>query len=664
MPAPPIHPEDFQPGRMLRIFAVLSVIFVAVLASAPLRPYFAEWRSVQARYNQLARKSGAAEIPIALQQVWKPKLSVTDRCVSCHLGMGSAAPLEGDKLFRAHPPIPHDPKEFGCTVCHGGQGRATTQEAAHGFVSFWDEQMLDAQHQSAGCGTCHDAAPVASRAQLERGHLLVESLDCLSCHALDGRGRGTASNLSYAGLKGYRADWHALHLSKLAEDKTGAWKASYGPIPSADLVSLDAFLRTRVGMPRVIEAQALAMERGCLGCHKLQGRGGDDGPALDVAGRRAIGDLNFAGVPGEKTLVNYMRRHLMDPAGVVPASQMPAMAENIEDADLLTTYILFLRRRDVPAEFQPRDRVRRQVLGEKPPALNGEQLYAAYCSGCHASGGEGRNYGSLAVRFPSIGRPDFLDVASDEFLMSTLATGRPGRKMPGLAAASASLSPEEARMLSAYLRGVPPAPPSFAEVERAAGDRAQGERLYAQDCAACHGDKGEGTPLGSPLATADSRVRGRREAAYRALLAGTPGTAMPRYTGYDASSLRAIVDTIASLPVTPGSRAGWRQGTGDAGRGVALFQTTCTGCHGAQGEGGLGPALANPGFQKAASPEFIAATIVRGRTGTPMPAFGRDSVRFPRLTATEVLDLAAFVRNGLGAKVEPRADKTQTKTSP
>jgi hypothetical protein len=50
--------------------------------------------------------------------------------------------------------------------------------------------------------------------------------------------------------------------------------------------------------------------------------------------------------------------------------------------------------------------------------------------------------------------------------------------------------------------------------------------------------------------------------------------------------------------------------------------------------------------------------------GTPMPAFGRDSVRFPKLTASEVLDLAAFVHNGLGTKPETKADKAQTKTSP
>ena len=33
-----------------------------------------------------------------------------------------------------------------------------------------------------------------------------------------------------------------------------------------------------------------------------------------------------------------------------------------------------------------------------------------------------------------------------------------------------------------------------------------------------------------------------------------------------------------------------------------------------------------------------------------MPAFGRDNANYPRLTAQEVLDLAAFVRKGLSAQ--------------
>ena len=122
-----IRPGGLNALRLLQILAALSVVFMAVLASAPVKPYFAEWRSVQKDYNQLAAASGTAPTPIAIKQIWKPALGVTDRCTTCHLGMGgAAAPIAGHPLFGAHPPIPHDPREFGCTVCHGGQGRATT----------------------------------------------------------------------------------------------------------------------------------------------------------------------------------------------------------------------------------------------------------------------------------------------------------------------------------------------------------------------------------------------------------------------------------------------------------------------------------------------------------------------------------------------------------
>jgi mono/diheme cytochrome c family protein len=642
------------------VFACLSLVFVSVLASAPLRPYFSEWRDTQKRYNRLAEQAGIQRVPVAIQQVWKPKLDVTDRCVTCHLGMGGATPIPTeDKVFAAHPPIPHDPKELGCVVCHGGQGRATTKRAAHGFVSFWDEQMLNVRHQVAGCGTCHTSAPVISRSNLERGQQLVESLDCLSCHPLDGRGRGTATDLSYVGLKGFRAEWPAEHLKRRVENKTGVWQSNYGEIPAADVALVDDFLKTRIGAPHVIEAQALAFERGCLGCHKIQGRGGDEGPPLDEAGRKPVGDLSFQGVAGERTLVNYMQRHLLDPAGVVPGSQMPAMASNHEEADLLTSYVLFLRRRDVPAEFTPKERLKQSFFAAKAAPLTGEQLFRAYCAGCHAANGEGRNYGSIAVRFPAIGGPDFLDIASAQFIESTIYTGRPGRRMPALGAAGGSLSAEETKAIAAHLKSLAPVR-SWTEVERIPSDRSLGELAYRADCAACHGDHGEGTLLGSPLASPDSLVRGRRQAIHRSLMQGAPGTAMPRYTGYDSTTHKSLVDYVASLPAAPGSRTSWRIGSGTVANGAELFARHCAGCHGDNGVGKLGPALANAGFQKAASTEFIAATIMRGRAGTPMPAFGRDSVNYPRLTPQEVLDLTAFIRSWAPtppAKQEPKPAK-------
>jgi mono/diheme cytochrome c family protein len=638
---------DPDPGRLLGVFAALSLVFIGVLASAPLRPYFTEWREVQNRYNLLAARSGAAAIPVGIQQVWKPKLGIADRCVTCHLGMGTAAPLPGERLFRAHPPVFHDPRDLGCTLCHGGQGRATSLDAAHGLVSHWDEALLEPAHVEAGCGSCHDRAPLASRADLARGRHLVESLDCLSCHRVDGRGRAGGVDLSAAAVKGYRTDWYGHHLQELEKQASGPWRESFGEIDAADREAIGTFLRTRAGIPRVVEAQAAALDRGCLGCHRIGGRGGEEGPALDAAGRKPVGDLDFSRIPGERTLAGYMRRHLIDPAGVVAGSAMPPLVSGPEEADLVATFVMFLRGRELPAEFLPRARLRRQALGEPAPPFGGEQAYRAYCVACHGPRGAGRGWANAEMRFPAIGSPDFLGVASDGLLLATLENGRPGRKMPALGASGASLRPAESAAVVAYLRGLEPAAPPLEAVDRARAPIAVGREAYARDCAACHGDSGEGTPLGSPLATADSRVRGRREAAYRATVEGVVGTAMPRYRVYDAATLGALLDHLTTLPELPGTRATWRIGTGDAAAGEQLYERTCAGCHGREGAGRTGPALANPAFRKTADPAYIAATVVRGRSGTPMPAFGRDSAGFRRLAAPEVLDVTAYIARGL-----------------
>jgi mono/diheme cytochrome c family protein len=557
-----VRPASLRLGRLALIFSVLSFTFVLVLASAPLRPYFSEWRAVQSRYNDMARAAGATPVPVGVKQIWKPELGIADRCVSCHLGMSGAPEVGGDPLFREHPPVPHDPKQFGCTVCHGGQGRATTKDAAHGFVSHWDEQMLDRRDLLAGCASCHDRVPDAPLREIASGLRLIESYDCLSCHKLDGRGRGTAPDLTAVGLGTWPADWHARHLARHDRRESPDWVSSYGPVTPGDLAAIDAVLRTRVGMGRVVEARALAMERGCLGCHKLEGRGGDEGPALDGVGLKPIGDLNFRSIRGPETFTNYMRAHLVDPAGVVPGSQMPALGYTSEEADLLTTFIASLRRREMPLEFTPRERLLQRLDVVPPVRMTAEQLFRAYCSACHGPNGEGRNYPETGVRFPRIGSPDFLDLASDEFITKTLELGRPGRRMPALAGPGATLTGDDVQALIAHLRTFPV--------------RVQASQRIAE--------------------------------------------------------------------VSPNEEPGGLQGSAVAGRGV--YQAVCAGCHGTKGEGKIGPALANPGFQQAVTPGFVALTVLRGREGTPMPAFAQNSASYPRLTEAEAADVAAFVTSG------------------
>ena len=553
-----VYASSLNLGRLVLVFAVLTVVFVAVLASAPLKPYFSEWRSVQGRYNAAARAAGAPPVAVGIKQIWRPTLDVADRCVSCHLGMGAAPVVAGDAPFREHPPIAHDPKQFGCTVCHGGQGRATTKDAAHGFVSHWDEQMLERRDLSAGCATCHDAVPDVPRRQMAAGLRLIESLDCLACHKLDGRGRGQAPDLTAVGLRATRADWHGDHLRRHQRRESPEWTASYGPIATDDLATIEIALRTRVGMPRIVEARAVAMERGCLGCHKLDGRGGDEGPPLDRVGLKPVGDLDFRNVPGPQTLTNHLRTHLLDPARVVAGSQMPALGYVPEEIDLLTTFLVSLRQRDVPIAFTPPERLRRLLRETAAPRLTGEQLFKAYCSACHGPRGEGRNYPETGVRFPRIGSADFLDLASDQFIATTVTIGRPGRKMPALAAPGGTLTAEDVPALIAYLRMLP-----------------------ARDAAAISG---------------------------------------------------------------PGPSA---QASGDAASGRAIYEAVCAGCHGPNGEGKVGPALANVGFLQAATPAYVAATVLRGREGTPMPGFSRNNANYPRRTDAEAADVAAFVMTGL-----------------
>lgn len=651
-----IRPGGLSAERLLWVLAVLSLVFVAVLAVAPVRPYLSEWRSVQADYNRHAVGAGQPPIAVRVRQIWKPALGVADRCTSCHLGMGGVAePIPGSPVFGAHPTIPHDPREFGCTVCHGGQGRATTKDAAHGVVSHWDDQMLGPEHLGAGCASCHDEVPAASTATLAEGRRLMEQFDCLACHRLDGRGRGAGPDLSTVAWSGYAADWYPSHLAKHDANESPEWRTSFGPVYATALATVGRFLSTRVGAPQLVEARALASERGCQGCHQLNGAGGDEGPALDAVGRKPAGELNFSRVRGARTYANYMRQHLLDPAGVFPGSTMVPQDYSDEEVSRLLTWISSLRTREVPTSFLPKDRIRRRVLHEGGAPRTAGENFGAFCTACHGQRGEGRSAAGAEARFPAIGTADFLNVASDAFITDTIVSGRPGRRMPALGASGGALDREAAADLVRWLRARLAPAPTLAELTAQPADADLGARVYRADCAVCHGDRGEGTALGTPLAPADRPLSA--DTVYAALVNGVPGTTMSAYGDRPAAALSSVLRVVLAMPRGSARRADWTAGAGSAENGADLYGRHCLGCHGPAGEGRTGPALANPGFKAAASPAFIAATIARGRAGTPMPSFGRDSAGFARLSATDILDLTAFIRERLGSTPRATGDR-------
>jgi len=401
----------------------------------------------------------------------------------------------------AHRPVVHDPGEWGCTVCHGGQGRATTKADAHGTVPFWPEPMLPARMSEAGCGTCHAATGVPHRATLDRWAGTFERLDCRACHRVDGRG-GTirpdgggmeGPDLSRAGLAGYDRDWLRKHGANASAATAGPWKTSWGAVTEPDRADLEAFLSTRVAAPRLIEAKAVFLSTGCLGCHKVSGVGGDDGPDITRGGEKDPGRADFTAVPGEHTLANWFDAHIRAPAAVVAGSQMPVVGLTEDEVDDLTFFTLSLRRRDVAGTYLPRDRMRVARFGEREFASDGATMFGAFCAGCHGSDGLGIRAPGIA-NFPSVANPDFLAVAPDALVADTILRGRPGRRMRAWGDGTAGLGPADVPALVAYLREMAgtPAPVDPRPARWAEGDRAEGERLFAASCSGCHGPSGEG----------------------------------------------------------------------------------------------------------------------------------------------------------------------------
>lgn len=462
-----------------------------------------EWRRLQREYRGRLPQEAAAEFKIQLRQIVVPALGVTDRCVSCHIGMAPGEKgIDAHPVFARHADVVHDPAEYGCTVCHSGQGRATESDAAHGTVHHWPEPMIPKRYAYAGCGVCHSHLEVPRLSLLETGRALVERLDCLACHALDGRGGTTrpgqaqavmAPDLSRVGALGFDPSWYENHIARRDTSASPVWRTSFGAIEPGDRDAVEVLLASRVGAPGFVESKAMFHSQGCRGCHKVNGVGGDDGPDLSHVGQIDPGQRDFSHV-SERSVAAWIAEHFRRPAVLVPGSAMPALGLSEDEIESLTFYMLSLRRTSLPEAYWPNDRVRAERFGAREFATDGATLYGTFCAACHGAGGEGMRYAGSPA-FPAIGNATFLELAPDALLAETIRHGRRGRRMPAWGEGEGGLRPAEIDSVAAYLRrlggGARPAPDPK-PVRWVEGDAVAGRSLFGTNCASCHGAAGEG----------------------------------------------------------------------------------------------------------------------------------------------------------------------------
>ena len=124
-------------GDSARAFGSMSLILLVLLAISPAKDHFSQWRRFQKQYLHVIRGRADAvtlerHFPSGIQQIWIPKIAVTDRCITCHLGYewSSVLPASIAEPLKPHPMndwmTKHEFAKFGCTPCHGGNGAAIT----------------------------------------------------------------------------------------------------------------------------------------------------------------------------------------------------------------------------------------------------------------------------------------------------------------------------------------------------------------------------------------------------------------------------------------------------------------------------------------------------------------------------------------------------------
>ena len=159
------------------------------------------------------------------------KVTRYDRCMTCHLGIDKKGFEKSEGVpepFCAHPELdlyvgadsPHPVEKFGCTICHQGQGSATSFDWAshtphdraqekewtekHGwfFNHFHEQPMFPDRFIESSCLKCHhDPFQIPQAKKLLLGYQTIVRYGCYGCHEMNGfkDGAQVAMNLRIAG---------------------------------------------------------------------------------------------------------------------------------------------------------------------------------------------------------------------------------------------------------------------------------------------------------------------------------------------------------------------------------------------------------------------------------------------------------------------------------
>jgi len=229
------------------MFAISLVILFGITTFKDLTP---EWKDIQRGYVRLLAEKVTDPVqieklnkyPIKIRQAWNHELGVTDRCQTCHLGVDNPQMKGAPQPYTFHPVahvledgrIVHDFNTIGCTICHEGQGRATTKDDAHARgIRHWETPMYPSGKKGmaqASCAKCHEELTKPEGYEILVGaDMIMDARDftlgqndleiqCTSCHSIYGVGEVVAPDLSAFG-ESTEHEFEATHIMNFVEGK-------------------------------------------------------------------------------------------------------------------------------------------------------------------------------------------------------------------------------------------------------------------------------------------------------------------------------------------------------------------------------------------------------------------------------------------------------------
>jgi sulfur oxidation c-type cytochrome SoxX len=570
--------------------ALASFIVLIVHGIVFYDQFFNKWERHQTAYFEQARSMAKTDAERLMVEGRKPKveqLIVTqfggervDRCATCHIAADDprfkdfAEPLKahpytealGDKQENGRWQRRHKFADFGCTICHDGQGRGLETFYAHGADHYWPDPMLgfvtqanwrsdfkdklkDKDLMQANCAQCHTEENFKSTPLVSRGRQLFFEKNCYGCHKIEGLSNGTLGpDLTEVGKK-FKVDY----LYESIVDPRANSATSFMPkfnLNDEEVKALLIFLKSRRGLnfaetsldryragllkkaepvtttesksgvltpatSLVAQGEKAFNDKACIACHKLGGRDGGIAP-----------DLTFEGLLKDEP---WVMQHFKDPRSRVTDSIMPTFAFADPEFQSLTAYLV--------------------SLNKPPAAVAPAEIYQNNCARCHGDKGDGKGqiwlYLDPAPR--DLTKVAFMNSKPEERFFQSVKQGVAGTSMPAWGRA---FNDGQIRGVLGYIfqnfvkeprrelkqRNTPDSNP----VAMSESSMRAGEQIFQQRCAGCHGKKADGKgPNSLDIVPRPRNLRNHefmRAASdrrlFESIMYGVQGTAMPPWVDY------------------------------------------------------------------------------------------------------------------------------------